>query len=96
LDARESREFDRLVRDFRRSGCRSVPHGGVRRRAGTPLRWTQALGIVATAASFAVTSALLPPPLNLWSPVALLCVVAATCVVWGCRTERRRDDGNDL
>lgn len=86
LDAREMREFARIVAGYRRTA-------GRRERAGEPsppvLRWRTVVLVLAASSVFAVLSAMLPAPANLWSPACLLVVVALASLVWAVRGHRR-------
>lgn len=85
LDAREAREFDQIVEGFRRT-ARRRPRGPEPR-----LRWTTVVVVLAAASAFAVVTALLPSPANLWTPVGLLIAVAVGSVGWAVRTSRYGD-----
>lgn len=96
LDEREAREFAQIVHGYHHNhGHRRHQNTerGARRRE-SPLTWRQVLLVLAASAGYALTSALLPHPANLWSPVALLGAVAVASVIWGLRRERSRRDGS--
>ncbi|MEJ2863828.1 hypothetical protein [Actinomycetospora flava] len=85
LDARETREFDRIVADYRRTARR-------RDRTGHPaptLRWRTVVLVLLASAVFAVLTTRLPAPVNLWSPVFLLVLVALASLAWAVRGSRR-------
>jgi hypothetical protein len=85
LDSRETLEFERIMEGYRRTA---------RRRRGPPdarrLRWPTVVLVLAAASAFAIASALLPPPANLWAPAGLLVVVAIGSLVWAVPAERSR------
>lgn len=73
LDAREQDEFEAILTGYRRTA---------RRPGDAPAPALVALVLLA-ALLVAVLTALLPTPLNLWVPVAMLAGVAAVALVRG-------------
>jgi uncharacterized membrane-anchored protein len=71
LDAREQDEFEAILTGYRRTA----------RRPGDAPAPAQVVAVLALALLVAVLTALLPTPLNLWTPVVVLGVVAAVALV---------------
>ncbi|MDD7936689.1 hypothetical protein, partial [Actinomycetospora straminea] len=84
LDDREARAFDEIVQGYRRTARRRPAEPGAPR-----LRWRTVVLVLAAASVFALVTALLPAPANLWSPVVALVAVAIASVVWAVRAHRR-------
>lgn len=83
LDAFETREFDRIVASYRRTARRRSP-------ASEPvLRWRTVVIVLLVSSALAIATALLPAPANLWTPVALLVLVALASLGWAVRGARR-------
>jgi len=93
LDAREPLEFDRIVADYRRTARRRDRSG---RPAPPALRWRTVVLVLLASSVFAVLSALLPAPANLWSPVFLLVLVALASLAWAVRGSRRATRTGDV
>ncbi|MEJ2889572.1 hypothetical protein [Actinomycetospora aeridis] len=88
LDARETREFEGLMADYRRTARRRTRLP--RHPAPEGLRARTVVLVLLASAVFAVLSAMLPAPANLWSPVGLLAAVALASLAWAVRAARRR------
>jgi Flp pilus assembly protein TadB len=73
LDAREQDEFEAILTGYRRTA----------RRPGDAPPPAQVALVLTAALLVAVLTALLPAPLNLWVPVAVLAAVAAVALVRG-------------
>lgn len=80
LDPREQGEFESILAGYRRTA----------RRDGDGPAAAQVVAVLAGALLVAVTTALLPSPLNLWLPVLALAVVAAGALLRGVAENSRR------
>ncbi|GAA4916735.1 hypothetical protein EV188_104531 [Actinomycetospora succinea] len=86
LDAHETREFERIIADYRRTARRRARTG---RPSPAALRWRTVVLVLLASSVFAVLSTLLPAPANLWSAPVLLVLVALASLVWAVRARRR-------
>ena len=80
LDPREQGEFESILAGYRRTA----------RREGDGPAGYQVVAVLAGALLVAVTTALLPSPLNLWLPVLALAAVAAGALMHGVAQNSRR------
>lgn len=70
---------------------RTEPITAAHATTANPLPRRHAAAVLLVAAACAALIAVLPHPLNLWTPVVLFSSTAVLSVIWGWRRSRRRD-----